>query len=263
MPASSLRPGLVSITFRGLAAEEVLREAVAAGLEGIEWGGDVHAPHGDLAAAERIGHATRDAGLALPTYGSYLRAGAGGPGQPPVAAVIASAAALGAADVRVWAGGTGSAEAEPADRAAVAAGLREACDRAADAGLGVALEYHAGTLTDTADSCLALLDAVDRPNLSTLWQTTNGASDAHSLATLRRLQPRVRHAHVFEWDTGAADQRPLAAGADRWRRFLGELAAPGVERFCLMEFVRGGTLGQFHADAATLKGWLAGTHPPA
>ena len=256
MPLPNLRPGLVSITFRGLPAGEVLREAADAGLGGIEWGGDVHVPHGDVDTAERVGSMTRDAGLATPTYGSYFRAGGEGPAW---AGVQAGAVALGAPAVRVWAGGVGSDDADAGQRAAVAAALRDACDRAADAGLDVALEYHAKTLTDTAASTLRLLDEVDRPNLWTLWQTTNGASDDHSLENLRALQERVLHAHVFDWDTGFSTQRPLAEGADRWGRFLPELAAPGRERFCLLEFVKGGTVGQFREDAATLKGWIAAT----
>ena len=210
MPDNLLRSGLVSITFRKLPPEEVLREVVDAGLEGIEWGGDVHVPHGDAGAAERVGGMTRDAGVAMPTYGSYWKAGVGDAEQPAFADVLRSAVALGAADVRVWAGDAGSAEAEAGQRAKVAGGLREACDRAADEGVGVTLEYHARTLTDTAASTLDLLDAVDRPNLSTLWQTTNGAGDEHSLENLRRLQPRVKHAHVFNWNRG--EGRPDAAG---------------------------------------------------
>ena len=261
MPASPLRSGLVSITFRKLPWEDVLKEAADAGLDGIEWGGDVHVPHGDEATAERVGEATRAAGLAVPTYGSYFRAGMDGPENPELAGVVRSAAALGAGAIRVWAGKGGSADADAVPRKAVAGSLREACDRAADAGVpdGVTLEYHSGTLTDTADSTLDLLDAVDRPNLSTLWQTTNGMSDDHSLENLRRLQEHVLHAHVFDWDTGFDTQRPLAAGADRWGRFLPELAAPGRERFCLLEFVKGGTVRQFRDDAATLRAWLAAT----
>lgn len=36
--------GLVSVSFREERPESILREASAAGLSGIEWGGDVHVP---------------------------------------------------------------------------------------------------------------------------------------------------------------------------------------------------------------------------
>lgn len=260
MAITRLLPGLVSITFRKLSWEQVLEASVKAGLAGIEWGGDVHVPHGDGDHARRVGEATRAAGLAMPTYGSYLRAGQGPEGGgdvPSFDEVLRSAEGLGAGAIRVWAGLKGSDQTNASERAAVVADLVALCDRAADRDLGVTLEYHRGTLTDTADSTIELLDAADRPNLSTLWQTTNGASDDHSLDNLRRLQTHVLHAHVFDWDKGMVDQRALSAGADRWGRFLPELAHSGRdERFCLLEFVKGGTLEQFHEDAATLKGWI-------
>ena len=45
---------LTSVTFRRMKPEEILRVAARAGIEGIEWGGDVHVPAGDLAAARRV-----------------------------------------------------------------------------------------------------------------------------------------------------------------------------------------------------------------
>ncbi len=41
------RAGLVSVTFRQLSPEEIVRVAREAGLTVIEWGGDVHVPPGD------------------------------------------------------------------------------------------------------------------------------------------------------------------------------------------------------------------------
>ena len=44
-----IRPGLCSVTFRALDVPAVVRLAAEAGLERIEWAGDVHVPPGDLA----------------------------------------------------------------------------------------------------------------------------------------------------------------------------------------------------------------------
>ena len=49
-----LKTGLVSITFREKSPEEIVGLVVEAGLDGIEWGGDVHVPHGDLAKAREV-----------------------------------------------------------------------------------------------------------------------------------------------------------------------------------------------------------------
>lgn len=43
--------GLVSISFRNRTAEEIIEAVKNAGLNAIEWGGDVHVPHGNVSRA--------------------------------------------------------------------------------------------------------------------------------------------------------------------------------------------------------------------
>ena len=68
----TISPGLCSITFRSLTADEVLALAVRAGVEGIEWGADGHVPPGGGAAVEALRSRCRDAGVEVVSYGSYL-----------------------------------------------------------------------------------------------------------------------------------------------------------------------------------------------
>src|SRR5690625_6345640 len=51
-----LRPGICSVTYRDLPPEEIVPLAAEAGLECIEWGGDVHVAPGvpDLAEHTRV-----------------------------------------------------------------------------------------------------------------------------------------------------------------------------------------------------------------
>ena len=106
---SMLLPGLVSITYRRLAAEAVVRLAADAGIQGMEWGGDVHARPGDLAQAQTLGTWTRDAGMTVCAYGSYARMRTAAEGEPDHEAVLDTAEALGTRLIRVWAGAQGSA----------------------------------------------------------------------------------------------------------------------------------------------------------
>jgi hypothetical protein len=96
-------------------------------LGAIEWGGDVHVPPGDLARAREICHITRDAGLSVVAYGSYLRLGEND--QPDFCAVVETTRELGAPAVRVWAGKRGSAGADEAYRRRVAGRCAAACGR--------------------------------------------------------------------------------------------------------------------------------------
>ncbi len=102
----TLSPGLVSVTFRQLSVQDIVNLTARAGLDAIEWGGDVHVPHGDLNAARAARIATEHAGLRVAAYGSYYRAGHADTG--PFEDVLASAVELGAPCIRIWAGRQGS-----------------------------------------------------------------------------------------------------------------------------------------------------------
>ena len=252
-------PGLLSITFRKLAVQRIIDLAVGAGLSAIEWGGDIHVPHGDLATARAVRRMCDDHGLAVSAYGSYYRAGAA-PANPAIEAVLDTAAALGTTVVRVWAGTKGSAQSSDADRGAVVADLARCCDLAAARGVTIATEFHGNTLTDEVDSTLALLGAV--PGLETFWQPPVGMEPATALAGLRRVRSRLSNVHVFHWWPDGAHRLPLANGGDRWPAYLREAAeqsaADGVVRYASLEFVANDDPDRFRRDAGTLREWLAG-----
>jgi 3-dehydroshikimate dehydratase len=254
-----IRPGLLSITFRKLTVKRIIDLAVEAQLSAVEWGGDVHVPHGDLGTARAVRRMCGDHGLTISAYGSYYRAG-GAPANPAIEAVLDTAAALGTTVVRVWAGDKGSAQSSDADRTAVATDLARCCGLAAAArGLTIATEFHGGTLTDEIDSTLDLLGAV--PGLMTFWQPPVGMDPATALAGLRRVRSRLSNVHVFHWWPDGAHRLPLADGGDRWPAYLREAAeqsaADGVVRYASLEFVADDDPEQFRRDAATLVGWLA------
>ncbi len=248
--------GLASVTFRKLTPRQIVDLAAAAGLDAIEWGGDVHVPHGDLAAARDARALTADAGLAVASYGSYYRAGKSEAEGLAFPAVLATAQALDAPVIRVWAGAQGSAAAAPEYRALIARDLRRIGAMARAAGLMAALEFHVNTLTDTAASAIQLLDEVGPgAGVRTYWQPPVGRAAADCCADLRLLAGHLAHLHVHYFDPAARRQRPLAEGAAAWRQYLALAApAPGARRHALLEFVAGGAPEQFLADAQTLRG---------
>jgi sugar phosphate isomerase/epimerase len=261
------RPGLVSITFRPLSVEDICRRAAECGLEGIEWGGDVHAPAGDFDTAKRVARVTAEHGLAVAAYGTYYRVGVTDPEQWP--ATIESARHLGADLLRVWAGNEGSAAMDDAKRQRVIDDARRCADAAADAGLTLACEWHGNTLTDEADSARRFFDAVDHPALRTYWQPHQGMAPADCLADMDSALPRLAGLHVFQWvrgDDGKIDRRPLDEGDAVWPGYFEKAKtcpalARGAEMFALLEFVRGDDPDRLAAEAATLQRWLAAANP--
>lgn len=253
-------PGLVSITFRRLAPEDVIGLVARAGLKAIEWGGDIHVPHGDEARAREVGELTRAAGLTVAAYGSYYRIGHSDQDGLPFAKVLASARALAVPVIRVWAGTKGSADADTAYADWIAREARRIAAEAEDAGIRVALEFHGGTLTDTTESAVRLLESAGHPNLRTLWQPARAWKPEVRSQSLRAIGPWLEHVHVFHWaDDGA--RQPLAEGAAHWVPWLREAGRLRPGCAALIEFVVGDQPASFLDDAAALKEWLAAEEP--
>lgn len=249
-------PGLVSITFRKLTPAEVVGLVRKAGLRGIEWGGDVHVPHGDIGRAREVRALTEEAGLKVAAYGSYYRAGWSETNGLPFKHVLDSAVELGAPTIRVWAGNKGSADMSGHERLAVLEDLRRIAGLAGQVGVSISTEFHGGTLTDTNESAEALLAEVGHANLFTYWQPHNGEETAACVAGLKAVAGRVSNVHVFHWWPTSAERHPLAEGTARWAEFWRELKALPGERFAMLEFVPGDAEEAFYRDAATLVGWL-------
>jgi sugar phosphate isomerase/epimerase len=248
------RLGLCSVTFRRLSPGEVVAAAVAAGVEGIEWGADVHVPPGGRSVADQVARWCGDSGLAVPSYGSYLAAGKSSPER--LAPVLASAVALGAANVRVWCPFGAPPGSDDDLFARAADDLAAWSAAAAGAGLTISLEYHVDTFTETAEGAAALLAAAGSPpNLFTYWQPVVGRA---LLDEAIAIAPDVSHVHVFHW-TEAGERRALAEGGGHWPGLVDALRSTTRwegERFAFLEFVRDDAVEQLVADAATLRAWL-------
>jgi len=251
MEDMTMRPGLCSVTFRQLAPEEIVALAAEAQLEVIEWGGDVHVPPGDQDRAADVSRVTRDAGLDVCSYGSYFRAGA----YETLTPILDSAEALGADRVRIWAGRVDSADATPEQYAQIVARLRDAAAEASERGIGLALEYHRGTIADNPDAVLRLL--ADVPALSTYWQPSVDAPEATALAEFDAIAAHTSAVHVFSW-WPFNERLRLHERQGMWQALCSAASAlPVPPRDALLEFVPGDDPALLAPEAATLRGWLA------
>lgn len=250
-----IKSGLVSVTFRKLAPDAIVDLARRAGIAALEWGGDIHVPHGNLKQAESVARLTRDAGLTVAAYGSYYRVGHSEAEGLAFENVLATAKVLGAPVIRVWAGNQGSARANAAYRNSIQAEAQRVAELASAAGLTLAFEYHGGTLTDTAASARQLIEAIQHPAMRIYWQPASAADDAN-LEELRALLPWLTNLHVFHCDSAAGTRLPLKDGAKPWRRRLDLAGSTGRDHYALLEFVRDDSPEAFLEDARTLKSWL-------
>ncbi len=231
--------------------KEIVDLVAQAGLVGIEWGGDVHVPHGNRSVARKVREITIDAGLEVAAYGSYYRCD----DQLPFADVLSSAVELGAPLIRVWAGTKGSDLTSDAERAQIVDNVRKIATQAAAEEIKIAFEYHGNTLTDTVASTLQLLNEVDHANVYTYWQPLPTHSIADRLSGLEKVKPWLTNLHVFSW-TDQAKKLQLADRADLWQQYFNQIADLTEERYALIEFVKDDSPEQFLADAKVLKQWL-------
>lgn len=197
---------------------------------------------------------TVDAGLLIPSYGSYFRIA-----EQPVSEflqVVETARALETGNIRVWAGRQGSGAASEEYAARVQEDSRAIADMANEAGITVSYEYHNNTLADTLEATLKLTRAVARPNIRSYWQVnTANPSLEHNQGNLCGLLPFLSNVHVFHMV--GKERRPLSEGQKDWGSYLDIVRESGRSHWFLLEFVQHESDEVFLGDAQTLKRLLS------
>lgn len=246
-----MNTGLVSITFRKLSPGEIIKLVAKAGLDGIEWGGDIHVPHGDIIRAKEVSKMTIDSGLKAAAYGSYYYVGCEEQQGIPFEKVLETALELKAPTIRVWAGNRGSAEADDAWWAKVIDETYRISKLAKNSGTTISFEYHGNTLTDTGEAALRLMKAVGGANTTCYWQPPCGLGFEQKTEGLKQILPWLGNIHVFWWNV--YDRLPLADGSNIWKGYTEIIRTIVGCRYCMLEFVKNDDPDQFLKDAITLK----------
>ena len=241
--------GLVSISFRKHTPEEILAAIKAAGLDSVEWGGDVHSPHGDTEVANAVKALSDAYGISIPEYGSYY---AIGKSEPELfEKVLASARALDTKVIRVWAGqGKPSDTYSSAEYEAAVADAKRICDMAND--ITVALECHPNTLTDEYHTSLQFIQDVGRDNLKMFWQPNQHRPLEYNLDAIRALLPYIVSVHVFSWKR--KERLPLESLADHWQKYIELLSEKEINY--MLEFMHDDNIETLKETAKTLKSWF-------
>ena len=240
-------PGLVSVSFRKLSCEELIKLTAESRLSCIEWGSDVHVLPGDAVCARRVEKMMADNGLFTSSYGSYFRAGVSD--TDSFLKCVESCILLKSPTIRVWAGTLGPRQEK--NRSAVAASLAGCCEKAAQNALTVTLECHQGTLTETEDSALLLLREVGHPALRLSWQPKVGGVENENGRYLASAVPYLETIHCYHRSNDNLCQA-LEAGKDEWKHYLDIAAKSGRDIPVLLEFFKDDSVEQFKQDAAVL-----------
>ena len=251
--------GVASVSFRKNSVEEIIRAAKAAGLQGIEWGSDVHVPAGDVLRAREVRRLTEEAGMQVTSYGTYYYLGESKDPLREFESVLQSAEALGVTVVRIWGGKKGSAELSEDEFAALAKEAQQLCDLAAKKNMLVSLECHNNTVADEYHAELRFLETVNRPNMTTYWQPNQNCSEAYNLDSIHALAKYITNLHVFHIrreSDGSITSFPLEDGADVWHRYLSLVRQTAAPKSALIEFVYDNRIETLASTAKTLTDWV-------
>jgi 3-dehydroshikimate dehydratase len=205
-----IKIGLCSVTFRKLSVEQVIDLCLQAGLEGIEWGGDIHVPSGNDARAAEVAALTEQANLDIVSYGSYYRLGPDEKENVPFEDVLETAVRLKAPAVRVWAGRKGSEETGEKERAEIVRDGQRIVALAEQKGVTVNIEYHGNTLTDTPASADRLMKEIDHPNMRLYWQPAVGESVDRRIDGIRQVLPWLINRELMVRQEAAAILKEIA-----------------------------------------------------
>lgn len=243
------KTGIVSISFRKHTPEEIVIAASEAGLDAIEWGGDVHVPHGDETEANVVRELTEAFGMKVAEYGSYYAIGKSDPEL--FTKVLDSARRLETKIIRVWAHqGKASDSFTEEEYQACVADAKRICAEAKD--LTVALECHPNTLTDEYHTALKFIRDVGCDNLGSFWQPNQYRPLDYNLDSIRALLPYIVSVHVYSWKRKT--RLPLAALESEWEEYIKLLSAKDLNY--MLEFMHDDNIETLKETAATLKKWL-------
>ena len=247
-----MHTGICSITFRKKTPSEIIALTSQAGLDGIEWGGDVHAPP-SLPSSKlvEIRKSTEEAGLLVSSYGSYYNVLDTKVHPEEFFPVLDAAEALGTRVIRIWSGGGASENASETLFKKEADRTRELCELAKKRGITLAFEFHGGCLTDTVPSTIRLLNVVKKENLKTYYQVYERGEETTPEEELKTIIPYLSNVHCYEW-TGA-ERHLLEEGQGRWERLIDILGQASFKGFILLEFVKDDSPESLLKDAQTLR----------
>lgn len=251
-----LRGGISSVSYRNAHAQDIIAAASAAGLGGIEWSADTHAPHGDIARAEELMMGTLRAGLTVSAYGSFYRIGLGPHGSLDFSsAVLGCARRLQAPIIRVWA----APASEEVTMGTLAAEAVAISDEAGRHGITVCLEPHERSVVANYERLAEVVEATDHPFFKACWAPLPTPHKEDRDNGINLLAPHIALIHVRNWTQSYA-RKSLKEDLDCWIRVVDALADRArrsvLDHWALIEYLEDESPETLKREAEALRALL-------
>jgi sugar phosphate isomerase/epimerase len=234
---------LCSISFRKHTPEEILRAMKDAGLSVIEWGSDVHCPP---EKAEALARLQKQYSVACCSYGTYFRLGV-----TPICELgqyIKAAKALGTDVLRLWCGNKNSEDYTESEKKALFSACKASAEIAGEEGVTLCMECHNNTYTNTKESALELMQAVNAPAFRMYWQPSQFRSEEENIEYANLIAKHTVNIHVFNWK--GTEKFPLQEAVEIWREYM---KAFDGSHTLLLEFMPDNRIESLGAEASALR----------
>ena len=241
--------GLCSVTFRKKTAEEVVQIAKNAGVNYIEWGGDVHVKTVD--DAHNVKSLCDKAGITISSYGSYFNSA--NYDESKWIEVCEIAKEMGAASVRVWLGKKDSEKTSEDEYKILLANTEKMCDIALSYGLLVCPECHGNTLNNDTDAFLRFVSDLKKDNFKTYFQSRYFRME-YDMDRIDRTFSITENVHVSYRDL-KREQMFRKKDKNYLDTLLRKLREKKFDGIIMIEFVDRNSEKVFYKDADKLKSY--------
>ncbi|HBE12893.1 MAG TPA: hypothetical protein DCY74_01850 [Clostridiales bacterium] len=247
-----IKLGVCSVTFRHLSYSEVINLVKQSGLDGIEWGSDVHVPPTEEGKAEEVTLAMQNAGIETLSYGSYYRLGENADHCASFLHVVESAKALRVTVIRIWGGKKNRDQLTDQEYRELIQETLDIADIAKENGMKIAFEFHPNSLTNDCDSAIQLMEDLHHDAVGLYWQVILTQSVEENIANLQRVLPYLINVHVFNYKEKKQQLLDEYDGLVAWKQYVNIVKSDEKEHHFLLEFTKDKLPENFLHDAKVL-----------
>ena len=240
-----MKIGMTSLTFRNHSIEEVIRIAKKADIDGIEWGvSEAHAFSDDN--LDKIKCLSGKAGIEVFSLGSYCLM----TDWEDCRKTVDIAVRISAPVIRVWAGHKSPWDCLDEEFEQIVENTKKMAEYASQYHISLGFEHHKSSLTETAESAVKLIKAVNCKNVGLYWQNI-GRDYEENMKNIQMLTPYLTG--IFHLQNYSVEEGYLLLESisDKLAGYLE--AFKSTDYKALIEFVKDDLEENFYQDVSVLK----------
>ena len=245
----SLKIGVASVTFRNKTVSQVVEIARNAGVEYIEWGGDVHVKTFD--DAKLVKRLCDENNIKISSYGSYYRIGCSEAAEWEE--ICRNANEMGASSVRIWLGNKNSEDFTENEYMELLEEVKFLCSMAEEYNLPVCPECHDNTFNNNTEAFLKLKKDLECDNFKTYFQSRYFRFD-YDIERIEKTFGFIENFHVSYRDL-KREQRFKKKDKKYLDKLIKKFISMNFNGIVLVEFTKGSKEKNFIKDVHKLKAY--------